>query len=126
MSIRIERISVKNLGPLQTFDQPLKQVNLFYGHNETGKTYLVEFIYRALFKHLSLRLRGSTANGLVTVSGLEKHETAFSPSGREKLEDFWEVDLPGLPPDFSKLLVVKGAVPGPPGGYCVVRSAKKG
>jgi len=26
----------------------------------------------------------------------------------------------------KNLLVVKGAVPGPPGGYCVVRSAKKG
>jgi|SRR3990172_2986535 len=109
MGIRIERISVRNLGPLQAFDQVMKQVNLFYGHNETGKTYLVEFIYRSLFKHLSLSLRNSTANGLVTVSGLETNETAFSPSGRKKLEDFWADSLPGLPADFSKLLVVKGA-----------------
>jgi len=110
MSIKIEQINVKNLGPLNDFPPcTLKKVNLFYGQNEHGKTYLVEFIYKSLFKNKALGLRELSASGQVMVSGLEKEETLFSPAIRKKLEDFWEDDLPGLPRDFSKLLVVKGA-----------------
>ena len=110
MSIKIEQVNVKSLGPLNDFPCTFKQVNLIYGHNEQGKTYLVEFIYRSLFKNISLNLRGITGSGQVIVSGLEEKETLFSPANKNlKLEDFWEEDLPGLPRDFSKLLVVKGA-----------------
>jgi len=110
MSIKIEQVNVKSLGPLNDFPCTFKQVNLIYGHNEQGKTYLVEFIYRSLFKNLSLNLRDTTGSGQVIVSGLEDKETLFSPANKNiKLEDFWEEDLPGLPRDFSKLLVVKGA-----------------
>ena len=97
MSIKIERVSVKNLGPLAEFDQSLKLVNLFYGHNETGKTYLVEFLYRSLFKHLKLSLRDNAASGKVIVSGLEKGVIDFSPSGKKKLEDFWGRVCPACP-----------------------------
>lgn len=109
MSIQIEQLNVKNLGPLNDFSSTFSQINLFYGHNEHGKTYLVEFMYNCLFKNKALSLRDVSASGQVLVSGLEKKETLFSPSIRKKLEDFWEDDLPGLPRDFSKLLVVKGA-----------------
>lgn len=110
MSIKIEQLNVKNLGPLNDFPPcTLKQVNLFYGQNEHGKTYLVEFIYKSLFKNKTLGLRDISASGQVMVSGLEKEESLFSPATRKKLEDFWEDGLPGLPRDFSKLLVVKGA-----------------
>ncbi len=85
------------------------QVNLFYGLNEHGKTYLVEFIYKSLFKNKALSLRDLSASGQVTMSGLEEKESLFSPAIKKKLEDFWNDGLPGLPRDFSKLLVVKGA-----------------
>ena len=109
MSINIEQVNVKNLGPLSDFPCTFKQVNLIYGHNEQGKTYLVEFIYKSLFKNIALSLRNISASGQVMVSGLEEKETLFSPAIKKKLEDFWEDGLPGLPRDFSKLLVVKGA-----------------
>lgn len=109
MSIKIEQVNVKNLGPLNDFPCTFKQVNLFYGHNERGKTYLVEFIYRSIFKNKSLSLRDTSATGQVTLSGLARKYSQFSPSSKKKLEDYWEDSLPGLPRDFSKLLVVKGA-----------------
>lgn len=109
MTTKIEQINVKNLGPLNDFSCDLKQVNLFFGHNEHGKTYLVEFIYKSLFKNKSLSLRDFSAAGQVMVSGLDEKKSLFSPVCKKKLEDFWEDGLPGLPRDFSKLLVVKGA-----------------
>lgn len=109
MSVKIEQVNVKNLGPLNDFNCKLRQINLFYGHNEHGKTYLVEFIYRSLFKNRGMSLRESSATGQVIISGLEKKQISFSPITRKKLEDHWEDSLPGLPTDFSKLLVVKGA-----------------
>jgi len=109
MSIKIEQVNVKNLGPLNEFPCTFKQINLFYGHNEHGKTFLVEFIYKSLFKNKALSLRDFSAFGQVTVSGLGEKESQFSPATKKKLEDYWEDSLPGLPRDFSKLLVVKGA-----------------
>lgn len=109
MSIKIEQVSVKNLGPLNEFQQNFKQVNLIYGHNEHGKTYLVEFIYKSLFKNKALSLRDISGSGQVIMSGIEEKDSRFSLISKKKLEDFWEDSLPGLPRDFSKLFVVKGA-----------------
>lgn len=112
MGIHIERVSVKNLGPLNEFSQKLGLINLIYGHNEKGKTYLVEFIYKSLFKAVALsNPRPLSASGQLIVTGLEEKETSFSPNSRKKLEDFWVESRPGLPGDFSKLLVVKGGDP---------------
>jgi AAA15 family ATPase/GTPase len=52
MAIRIQKLNVKNLGPIHEFSHQFRLVNLIYGHNEQGKTYLVEFIYRSLFKNM--------------------------------------------------------------------------
>ena len=110
MSIHIQNISAKNLGPLGEFNHKLGLINLIYGHNEKGKTFLVEFIYNSLFKNKALtNLRSFTTSGQLIVTGLEKNTTLFSPSTKKKLEDFWDEDNSGLPKDFSKLLVVKGA-----------------
>ena len=109
MAIRINHVGVRNLGPLSEFDRDLKPINLIYGRNEHGKTYLVEFMYRSLFKNLSINTRINTGVGQISVSGLDKQSVSFSPSIKKKLEDFWEDSIPGLPRDFSKLLVVKGA-----------------
>ena len=82
MSVKIEQVNVKNLGPLNDFNCKLRQINLFYGHNEHGKTYLVEFIYRSLFKNRGMSLRESSATGQVIISGLEKKQIIF-----EAIED---------------------------------------
>ncbi len=89
----------------------LGKLNLVYGRNERGKTYLVEFIIRSLFRNPRLwPLRTQKGGGKVTVEGLtEAGLIKFSPSSAKKLEDFWDEANSGLPADFSKLLVVKGA-----------------
>ena len=109
MGIKIEQLNVKNLGPLNEFSCIFKQINLVYGHNEHGKTFLVEFIYKSLFKNKAMSLRDFSAFGKVMMSGLGEKESMFSPATKKKLEDYWEDNLPGMPRDFSKLLIVKGA-----------------
>ena len=48
--------------------------------------------------------------GRVRVAGLSTGDLVdFAPRSEAKLEDYWDETNPGLPPDFSKLLVVKGA-----------------
>ncbi len=123
MTVQIKEINVRNLGPLKgerTLELGL--FNLIYAKNERGKTFLVEFIIRSLFKAASKwNLREETGDGKISVVGLSEEEVIFTPSKRKKkLEDYLEGSLPGLPPDLSKLLVVKGAelelARGAPGG----------
>lgn len=111
MPIRIKKINVRELGPISQFSQQLADVNLIYGRNERGKTYLVEFMIRSLFKSPKLwSLRQQSGKGKVVVEGIiDNGLTDFSPASDKKLEDFWEESNTGLPADFSKLLVVKGA-----------------
>jgi uncharacterized protein YhaN len=111
MPIFIDEISVQGLGPLRKYSFHLGKLNLIYGRNERGKTYLVEFVIRSLFRNAKdWGLRESHGVGKVMVSGLAPgHSLEFSPASPKKLDDFWEEANAGLPPDFSKLLVVKGA-----------------
>ena len=51
MTLRIDRIKVNRGGPLGSdFELEPGDLNLIYGQNETGKTYLVESLIRFLFK----------------------------------------------------------------------------
>ena len=50
MPIRIEKVNVKNLGPITELNMSFGDINLIFGHNERGKTHLVEFILNSLFK----------------------------------------------------------------------------
>ena len=50
MAIHIQDLHLQNIGPLDELQESLKGVNLFYGLNETGKTYLVEFLLRSIFR----------------------------------------------------------------------------
>ena len=85
-------------------------VNLVFGRNEEGKTALVEFIIRALFRNTkSWNLRFDEGEGRVIVSGLSEEPVVFSPNGSVKLDNYWCGDEGGLPPDFARLLIVKGA-----------------
>lgn len=111
MSLSIQEINVQNVGPLRQLALRLGKFNLIYGRNERGKTYLVEFVIRSLFRNAKeWGLRSDKGDGKVVVSGLvDGYPMEFSPAGEKKLEDFWEESTVGLPPDFSRLLVVKGA-----------------
>ncbi len=120
MPIRLDKINVKNLGPLDSLDLKLGSLNLIYGQNETGKTFLVEFLLGSIFRHASKwNLREIPGIGSVTVSGLTEEPTSFSPTTKKKIEDYWEDDELGLPLNMARLLVVKGGeldLAGTPGG----------
>ncbi len=110
MAVRIEKVSVQNLGPLPDFTMEMGLFNLVYGQNETGKTYLVEFILRSVFRHASQwALRAPIGRGSVVVSGVTPDPIQFTPDAKQKLEDYWDQDERGLPTNMATLLVVKGA-----------------
>lgn len=108
MGVKIKNISVKNLGPISQLSWDLENINLILGDNEKGKSWLVEFLIRSLFKTSGWNLRSRLGSGKVRVEGLENKLIEFSPSTSMKLEDFLLKKYIGLPPDFSKLLVFRG------------------
>jgi uncharacterized protein YhaN len=111
MNIRIERIRIDRGGPLRDhFELEPKDVNLVYGHNETGKSYIVEAMISLLFRTgkrptIDWALRKWELAGSITVSGLEQKPTKFARWGK-KIDDYWPQEI-GLPQDFFRLLVVK-------------------
>ena len=110
MAIRINGISVKNLGPLTRFDEELSNFNLIYSQNEKGKTFLTEFILRSLFKNHgrwnNIRKGGQ---GKVWLSGLEDEPVSFSPNSKNKLEDYLEEQEEGIPASIPQILMAKGS-----------------
>lgn len=130
MPVWIDKVTVENLGPLREKSFDLKRFNLFYGLNETGKTFLVEFLVQSLFRHASQwDLREISGRGKVTLSGIDDDVTPFTLDSRRKLEDYWEEEDIGLPANMARLLVVKGGElelsSGVPGGVgrSVLKSA---
>jgi hypothetical protein len=112
MAISIKQISVKNLGPITNISFDLGKFNLIYGHNETGKTFLTEFLLSSLFKDASnWSLRNVHGQGRLTLMGLEPNAVSFSPESKKKLEDYWQHQERGLPLNFARLLVVRGGQP---------------
>jgi hypothetical protein len=111
MSIRIERITAEDIGPIKEFDRTFSALNLIYSKNEKGKTFLTEFIIRSLFKNIKRWQFRQSGAGKVMVSGLEDTVTTFYPSCPKKMEDFWEEGAKGIPTSLVKLLVSKGAQP---------------
>jgi uncharacterized protein YhaN len=110
MSIQIKNINVKNLGPISELKWKLGNLNLVFGNNEAGKSYLVEFLIHSLFKAKKWsNLRNSVGTGKVILSGLGRKNLEFSPQQKTKLKDklMDKQEYLGLPPDFSKLLVVR-------------------
>jgi len=110
MSIKINQVNVKDLGPISTFSHDFNLVNLVFGHNELGKTSLVEFIIKSLFRNpKNWDLRDFHGKGKVVVSGLSDSMEEFQPESPRKIESFWEELHFNFPQDFSKLLVVRAA-----------------
>ncbi len=108
MTIRIKNISAENCGPLSKFNLDPANLNLIYGKNEAGKSFLVEFIIRCLFKNRKPwgYLRG-TGTGRITINGLEEKPVYFKPDKGLKLENYFEKDDRGLPLSLLNLLIVK-------------------
>ena len=112
MNIHIQDINVQHLGPVADFQMCLGPFNLIYGANEQGKTYLVEFLLKSLFRSASgseWHLRSASPSGKVTITGLEDEPISFTPDKDRKLEEYWEEWKQGLPTNMARLLVVKGA-----------------
>jgi hypothetical protein len=107
MAIRIKNLHVRDLGPIRELSIDFKIFNLVYGHNEKGKSYLVEFLIYSLFKSGVWNIREQIGNGKVIVEGIKDEDIEFSPSSRNKIEDYLTERYIGIPPDFSKLLVLK-------------------
>jgi len=85
-------------------------LNVVYGPNEMGKTCLVEWLITSLFRNTrGWNLRDIPRSGKILIEGLEKTPVLMTPRRGKKLEDYWEEGEWGLPVDFSRLLVVKGA-----------------
>ncbi|MBN1895953.1 hypothetical protein JW906_15820 [bacterium] len=110
MAVRIQEIQVQKWGPISRFSLKPVLVNLIYGRNEQGKTFLVEFILRTLFcAGKQWRMRKETGNGRIGISGMDRQILFFPSKDNRSLNDFLDQKYPGLPPDPERLLVVKGA-----------------
>lgn len=107
MGIRIEKIIIDRNGPLKdTFQFNPADINLIYGQNETGKSYLTEAMIQILFKgKKNWELRDIETAGRIRVTGLLGEPVEFTKSSK-KLEDYFGIDI-GLPQDFSRLLIVR-------------------
>ena len=112
MAIRIDRIKVNRGGPLESdFELEPGDLNLIYGHNETGKTYIVESAINLLFRTgrrtpVNWNLREWDPAGRIVISGLEDDPISFTRTS-SRLEDYWKETNRGLPQDFTRLLVVR-------------------
>jgi hypothetical protein len=109
MSICIRSIHATALGPIDEFFEDLSGITLIYGKNEVGKTYLVEFILKALFKNTKgFVFRDSNTKGKIEIDGLGGKALTFSEHSKKKIEDLLDTQE-GFPPNLANLIVVKGA-----------------
>ncbi len=109
MGIKIDSITIKNLGPIQDFSEDFGLFNIIFSKNECGKTFLTEFVIRSLFKNIKRWNFREKGVGKVVISGLAgPGNLDFSPDTVKKLEDYWEMDERGMPLSMASLLVSKG------------------
>lgn len=106
-NIRLESLSVTGLGPISHLEVKFGDVNLIYGRNERGKTFLTEFLLRSLFRNTQ-KTRRLQNSGQVLVSGLDKSIKSFDPETKKKIEDYVFSAEDNHPVDLSRLCVVKG------------------
>jgi len=122
MGIRIEQVTVRRNGPLaEDFEMEPGDLNLIYGLNETGKTYLLEAMLRFLFTTgsgtpWSTASRGDSpadvrqfplaGRALVSVDEDERVSFEEKPKTKNKLDDLYAPAL-GLPGELSRMVVVR-------------------
>jgi len=113
-SIYIKKISAKNIGPLKNFVKEFTPSSLYviYGKNETGKTFLVEFIIKTFFSDIKFwdYTREIDGNGKITISGIREEDIEFSLKSRlrKTLDKLLEYKNYPLTPLLAKILIVKG------------------
>ncbi|MFO7890631.1 MAG: hypothetical protein R6V04_09860 [bacterium] len=113
MPVSIKNINITNIGPLSSLTIKPAMLNLIYGKNEMGKTHVVEFLIHSLFRNPKLwPSRVIKGNGKITIEGLKNDPVSFSPRSKKKIEDYLEEKQAGLPTDFSRLLIIRGAEAG--------------
>lgn len=107
MGIKIKRVSLKDCGPIKEFNEDFEDLNVIYGMNESGKSFIVEFLIKTLFKPDKdwVYLRKDIGNGKVKME-IDGNIVEFRLSGSNKL-DYYLIDRKGLPPLLARLLVVK-------------------
>ena len=111
MGIKIKSINIESLGPIKSsISLDLGIFNLIFGRNEMGKTFMVEFIIKSLFSNINnWKFRSDKGTGKITIEGIEDKLIERSPAPGKKLDDYIDMKYPGLPPNLSKLMIVKGA-----------------
>ena len=119
--MRIKSAQVHRQGPLkQSFALDAKGFNLIFGPNETGKTYLLEAFSSWLFgkgKHSPFKEVGRdwdpAPSGSIELAGFDPDDPdaveIFGPESKSNLSSRFSEGY-GLPPDFSKLLVVRAGL----------------
>ena len=81
MTIQIKKLKINRNGPLlEDFEIEPGIINLIYGHNESGKTFLVEGLIELLFKNKKNKLetRDWDITGKIQISGLSEKIESFT------------------------------------------------
>ena len=116
--MKITKVQVHPEGPLKKgFHSECRGLNLIYGKNESGKTFILEALSAWLFGLGRLSpLKGKAREwipnptGSIEVSGLESDShnevEIFGPTTQKNLQDHLAKELE-MPSDLAKLLVVR-------------------
>lgn len=117
--MKIENIQVHQQGPLKkNFTMNAKGMNLVFGANQSGKTYIIEALVKWLFGgslNKNSNLRQSTREwepaptGTVRVSGIPGNPVFTKDFGHGTSSNLTSLfsSQDGLPPNFPELLVVR-------------------
>lgn len=106
MSIRIRTIKMPADGPFKSStDYSVSKVNLFYGKNESGKSYLTRSILSSIFKTTKddSPIKNNTT---VIVDGLSDEGTKFTARSKDNIEGYVLPESDPLISDLSRLCVV--------------------
>lgn len=110
MSIRLQSLNVKRAGPLSSITIEFNDITLIYGYNETGKTYLTEFLLQSLFSGFT-GSRNDSGAGQVICKIDDRDIVAFTPGKKVP-----KIEAHILPPgevakvDLVHLFTVRGGI----------------
>ncbi|HOG65223.1 MAG TPA: AAA family ATPase [Spirochaetota bacterium] len=109
MGMMIRTIDLRNAGPIQRFTHTLAPLTLIYGHNESGKTTILENLVRAIFggkksRLKNLAVRGDDFEGSIKLT-LERDGQQIALTNG--LEAVLQKEETSLPADLFRLLYVR-------------------
>jgi len=114
MGVHIHSLQAKFTRPdLPDQNMEFRDINLVYGLNESGKTAIVDFLLRCLFKgYRDFPQRLLEANGAVSVTGMGDDPmkiTALNFQHGRRLEELWTNNGTSFPISMARLLVLRGS-----------------